>query len=861
MDASTDHVGIGTSVPTASLDVSKSAEFNSKGGDNDFQVRGQTVDTLLFVDASTDRVGMGTSVPRSRLHIVGASDVGMILDKSTTVAGSNFMWFDNPKAGATPMRIGTWRGVGVEVEDGLMIQASNAAFGMVTDVAYFGANGRVGLGTTSPMTSLHMRYATDVEMILDKLRLSAGSNFMWFDNPTGTPMRMGTWRGTGTGVQDGFLIQTSNAALGNVKEVAYFGSNNRVGIGTTSPEVSLHVVDTAAVGVILDRSTTVAGNNDIWFDNPTATPMRVGTWRGGGAQDGLLIHASNATFGTDSVVAYFGANGRVGIATTSPTEGLDVRGSAVFNENSDNFDFRIDGVNIDTLFFVDASADHIGIGTGTPDASLDVAKDAVFNAAGQDYDFRIHGDNQDNILFVDANTDRVGIGTNTPRVSFDVAKDAVFNSEGGDNDFTVRGDTRDHVLFVDANTDRVGINTNAPVATLGVNGSVRINRGKGNSAYNFQINSDTSPLVWSSANLNALSIGDASSTETTRLQVTHDSVGVALNRSSGGPDNMMLFKNPTGTPMRIGVGVRGLWIQTANASGAALRSVFHASSSGTVLIGGGGTPEGTLGVIGSTVFNQSGGDNDFRVEGNGDANLLFVDASEDMVQIGTNTAPTAFTSAQLPALHIAHTSAVGVAMSASASTTGNYILFDPSGTSNSMRFGVESNKFRIRNNSGTIRVTIKGATNEGGNMGIGTDNPRVRLHVASGARSTTFKYNVNRSHHTYSGLAVGKYIWKDTDGGHITSDYFDRLRLEPGTTTKVFNDNSDNRNQDALKPVVASFEGGSLEIYSGSLLSTPVSVSRNYSDSRIKKDVKTVVGSKSRETFEKIRLVTYNKIR
>jgi hypothetical protein len=44
----------------------------------------------------------------------------------------------------------------------------------------------------------------------------------------------------------------------------------------------------------------------------------------------------------------------------------------------------------------------------------------------------------------------------------------------------------------------------------------------------------------------------------------------------------------------------------------------------------------TLNTSGAVVFNDAGADVDFRVEGNTDANLLFVDASADAVGIGTN---------------------------------------------------------------------------------------------------------------------------------------------------------------------------------------------------------------------------------
>lgn len=46
---------------------------------------------------------------------------------------------------------------------------------------------------------------------------------------------------------------------------------------------------------------------------------------------------------------------------------------------------------------------------------------------------------------------------------------------------------------------------------------------------------------------------------------------------------------------------------------------------------------GNISLDGAVVVNESGADKDFRVEGDGDANLIFSDASTDRVGIGTNT--------------------------------------------------------------------------------------------------------------------------------------------------------------------------------------------------------------------------------
>ncbi|HEB26267.1 MAG TPA: hypothetical protein ENI05_00630 [Porticoccus sp.] len=60
-------------------------------------------------------------------------------------------------------------------------------------------------------------------------------------------------------------------------------------------------------------------------------------------------------------------------------------------------------------------------------------------------------------------------------------------------------------------------------------------------------------------------------------------------------------------------------------------------------VGTGDSPTfGGLTINGATVLNEAGADVDTRIEGLSEENLIFVDASEDMVGIGTNTPLTLF---------------------------------------------------------------------------------------------------------------------------------------------------------------------------------------------------------------------------
>ena len=64
--------------------------------------------------------------------------------------------------------------------------------------------------------------------------------------------------------------------------------------------------------------------------------------------------------------------GNIGIGTSSPNAKLDVRGSVIINEDSGDFDTRIESDVNANMVFVDAGLDRVGIGTGTPSKTLDV---------------------------------------------------------------------------------------------------------------------------------------------------------------------------------------------------------------------------------------------------------------------------------------------------------------------------------------------------------------------------------------------------------------------------------------------------------------------------------------------------------
>jgi hypothetical protein len=114
----------------------------------------------------------------------------------------------------------------------------------------------------------------------------------------------------------------------------------------------------------------------------------------------------------------------------------------------------------------------------------------------------------------------------------------------------------------------------------------------------------------------------------------------------------------------------------------------------------------TLNTSGAVVFNDAGADVDFRVEGDTDANLLFVDASTDRVGIGTN-APTSI-------LTVGKTTDSVNTIVSTVSSTGVAVVTVNSNTVSALSM--------IANNSGNPVAGVPTGT-----LGFGTDGSAVPL--------------------------------------------------------------------------------------------------------------------------------------
>lgn len=286
----------------------------------------------------------------------------------------------------------------------------------------------------------------------------------------------------------------------------------------------------------------------------------------------------------------------------------------------------------------------------------------------------------------------------------------VFNEAGADVDFRFEGTAEPNLLFTDAGNNRVGVGTATPDSRLHVH---------------------------------AGSAGSVSATS-----------GSVITSESSGDTHVLQMLSPNTATQSLAFG---------DADSATVGGISYAHPTDTLALKTGATER--LALSGSaTVFNETGADVDFRVEGDTEANLLYVDAGNERIGLGI-AAPDS-------RLHVHAGSAGSVSASSGSvltvenSGTGYVQMLTPSSASAGVLFGDpddtdvgsivydhSSNYLATTVNGGEMmRVTANGRVLVGTTSEVGLTAPGLNV-VTGGIRSAGYFANTDTTD-TSSNLAV-----------------------------------------------------------------------------------------------------------
>ncbi len=169
--------------------------------------------------------------------------------------------------------------------------------------------------------------------------------------------------------------------------------------------------------------------------------------------------------------------------------------------------------------------------------------------------------------------------------------DVVINDAGGVFDFRIESDTDAYCFMLDADTDRIGIGTASPTAKLDVRGRTNI---YGNNTYGFAHYDQTG------ANSQYL---------------------ISLHTAASNDLMLVTGKNGASTQPSLSLGTSDT--MRIQISSAGLLTAYYG-----------------LDVEGASVFNENGGDYDFRIEGDTKTKIFNVDAGLDKITINGDASAT-----------------------------------------------------------------------------------------------------------------------------------------------------------------------------------------------------------------------------
>ena len=354
--------GTGNAYINAQHNGTSNRHLSLNAASYNFNIGDLAVNTdTLYVDVSEDRVGIGIASPKTLLDVDGAANHGIRIGTNNALIG---------EGGATGTQLLFWNGTSAYYGRSaapFTHTVSNHFFRVGSSDKMMVGSAGVGIGTVSPAYPLDVQAAAAE---IAQIKRTNGGNCEFLINPVGGDAKV-VFQNSGTDIwaigkdnsDSSFRISEGGALETNPRFTVDNGGN--VGIGTTSPDKTLHVESSAGSVKI----TSTAGGPNLYLEGAAGNLSRV-RWNSA---------SGNFAIRDDST-----ASDRLMVTSDGDIVSIDNKKFKGTTYTSSYIKFSDDttvSANSDIIFDVNGSTElmrleeggNVGIGTDTPLALLDVA--------------------------------------------------------------------------------------------------------------------------------------------------------------------------------------------------------------------------------------------------------------------------------------------------------------------------------------------------------------------------------------------------------------------------------------------------------------------------------------------------------